>query len=322
MMKSRIRKTCLFLLSAALLLSALLGTGALAADYDYTIRVYAGTQGTLDGKQEVATHISHGKPYKLDLDELNVKLTDSKYYAKGLMVAGHESDGNDLFRSKTFTSITEDRAYVVVYGIKADLVAYTVRYMDANNKVLLPQDTYYGAVGEKPIVSFRYVEGYQPTAYNETKTLSSKASDNVFTFRYTPVKQTVNTVVVNQGTTTSTGNNGQTATNNQTNNQSNTQNAQTGNTNTQRTNNQAAANQTTDNPNTQELVDLDKQEVPLASGEDIKDVDTKTDNETASANHGLRSLLNARNLIIAGTSLALLLILIALLVGRRKKTSV
>ena len=318
-MKARIKKTCLSILSAALLLSMIIGTGALADNYSHTIRIYAGNQGTIDGKQELSVTVPHGGSYVLDINELNVKLKDSKYYAKGLKIAGEDN----LITSKTLTTVNEDQQYVVVYGIKTDLVSYMVRYLDANNKVLLSQDKYYGLVGDKPIVSFRYVEGYQPTAYNETKTLSSKESDNVFTFRYTPVK--TETIVINQTNNNNTNN--QTAGNTQTAN--NTNNAQTGSNDNNRVNltanqtpaNQAAANQAASNPETRELVDLDDEEVPLASGEDIKDLVKQSDKEEASSSQPglLHKLMTPHYLIIAATSLALLAILIGLIVSKRKK---
>lgn len=326
-MKSRIQKTCLFILSAALLLSMIIGTGALAKGYDYTIRIYAGNQGTIDGKQEISVSVPQDSTYILDVDELNIKLTNSKYYVKGLKPAGHEADADSLIISQTIR-VTEDQQYVVIYGIKKKLVSYTVRYMDANNKVLLPQATYYGLVGEKPVVSFRYVEGYQPTAYNETKTLVSKESDNVFTFRYTPVK--TNTVVVNQ---TDNNTEGQTTGNTQTANTTNTANNTPAssddgnrvNLNANRTpDNQAAANQAASNRDTREMVDLDDEEVPLASGEDIQGLTDKSDEEeVSSSQHGLlHTLLTPRYLIIAATSLALLAILIGLIVSKRKKQKV
>ena len=323
-MKSRIQKTCLFILSAALLLSMIIGTGALAKGYDYTIRIYAGNQGTIDGKQEISVSVPRGGTYVLDVDELNIKLTNSKYYVKGLKPAGHEADTDNLIVSQTLR-VNEDQQYVVIYGIKKNLVSYTVRYMDANNKVLLPQATYYGLVGEKPVISFRYVEGYQPTAYNETKTLVSKESDNVFTFRYTPVK--TETVVVNQ-TNNSTDN--RTAGNTQTaNTTGNANTSQTGSADNNRVDltanqtpdNRSAANQAASNPETRELVDLDDEEVPLASGEEIQDLADKSDKEEASSSQQglLHTLLTPRYLIIAATSLALLAILIGLIVSKRKK---
>ena len=39
------------------------------------------------------------------------------------------------------------------------------------------------------MVAYHYIEGYQPQAYNLTKTLSKNEAENVFTFVYEPVPQ-------------------------------------------------------------------------------------------------------------------------------------
>ena len=60
-----------------------------------------------------------------------------------------------------------DRDFVVAYGIKGDMVAYTVNYQDAAGNALLESDTYYGNPGERQYVSSRYVDGYVPQALNQ-----------------------------------------------------------------------------------------------------------------------------------------------------------
>lgn len=39
------------------------------------------------------------------------------------------------------------------------------------------------------MVAYHYIEGYQPQAYNLTKTLSKNEAENVFTFVYEPVPE-------------------------------------------------------------------------------------------------------------------------------------
>ena len=39
------------------------------------------------------------------------------------------------------------------------------------------------------MVAYHYIEGYQPQAYNLTKTLSANEAENVFTFVYQPVPE-------------------------------------------------------------------------------------------------------------------------------------
>jgi hypothetical protein len=77
------------------------------------------------------------------------------------------------------------------------MTTYTVRYVDQAGNDLIAADTFYGKIGDKPMVAFRYVEGYLPASYYITGTL--KESNNVFTFAYNPAEGnvTVNTIINN-----------------------------------------------------------------------------------------------------------------------------
>ena len=90
--------------------------------------------------------------------------------------------------------------FVVAYGMKGSAVEYTVNFVDADGATLAASRTLYANVGDKPIVSYIYVEGYQPQAYALTKTLTDNPADNVFTFTYTEIEPvTVTTTVVGGG---------------------------------------------------------------------------------------------------------------------------
>ena len=118
-----------------------------------------------------------------------------KYYVKGLRKSGRDnSETDELEASRYSVTVKGDADYVVAYGIKGNQVAYTVNYQDANGKELLASNTYYGNVGDKPVVAYQYVEGYTPQALALTKTLSENSAENVFTFRYTPIGTTVVTI--------------------------------------------------------------------------------------------------------------------------------
>lgn len=81
----------------------------------------------------------------------------------------------------------------------------TVSYQDAAGNELAPSDTYYGSVGDKPVVAYRYVEGYEPDVAALTKTLKANEAENVFTFVYAPVStEVVTRQVGTPGTVTST----------------------------------------------------------------------------------------------------------------------
>ena len=46
------------------------------------------------------------------------------------------------------------------------------------------RDSYYGNVGDEPVIAYLYIDGYIPDCYNQTGKLSSNASENVFNFVY------------------------------------------------------------------------------------------------------------------------------------------
>ena len=95
---------------------------------------------------------------------------------------------------------------MVAYGILGNAVAYTINYEDEAGRSLAPSETYYGNVGDRPVVSYLYIEGYQPQAYNLIGRLSENAADNVFTFVYSRVSAgtTTTTTTTTPGTTTTT----------------------------------------------------------------------------------------------------------------------
>lgn len=192
------------LFGSLLMLSAMIltiGQTAYAADeeeYTYTVRLYAGNQGELTGEgirapegasvtankdQVVISGLKYGDTvYMVPQDAAEV--SDSRYYVRGVRRSGRD---NSEATESSF-AVGSDRDYVIAYGIKGDMVAYTVNYMDASGNVLLESDTYYGNLGERQYVSARYVDGYQPQAYNLVMTLAANEAENVFNFVYTPVQ--------------------------------------------------------------------------------------------------------------------------------------
>ena len=66
-------------------------------------------------------------------------------------------------------------------------MGYTVRYVDTDGRQLLPDETYYGNIGDRPVIAYQYVENYRPQAYNLTGTLKENEAENVFTFTYTAI---------------------------------------------------------------------------------------------------------------------------------------
>lgn len=151
--------------------------------YTYKVTLSAGNKGTINGQNKIEqTNIASGSTVTFNLNDIQV--TDDKYYVKGIRLSGR--DNEEALASPVLDNVTGDADYVVAYGIKKDMVAYTVNYQDASGKALAESQTFYGNVGDKPIVAYQYIENYIPDALALTKTLSNNVSENVFTFTYKP----------------------------------------------------------------------------------------------------------------------------------------
>ena len=186
------KKILSILLVLGLIISKLpSSTVSAKTNYKYTVTVYAGNQGSFSGGQkEVSVEVEAGSQVTISMADLGFKVENEKYYARGFREAGHDNDETTGAVSLSF-KVNEDMSYVVAYGVRGEMVKYTVQYVDANGNELLPADEFYGMEGDKPVVAHRYIEGYQPQAYNVTKTLSANEADNVFVFTYTEAEVTV-----------------------------------------------------------------------------------------------------------------------------------
>ena len=218
--------------------------------YDYTIRVYAGAHGEFaDGSKEVTVSVKPGENVNISqiASDAGFKVTDDEYYCRGYRETGHD---NDESPSLVAFRADEDVAYEAAYGIKGGMVKYTILYLDADRVQLRESEEFYGMVGDKPVVSYRYVEGYHPQAINLTKTLSENEEDNVFTFTYSQnPERTVETetVIIAGG---GTGNN------------NNANGQQAGNAGGNAAGDNAGANEPAD------IIDLDDGDTPLAEDAD------------------------------------------------------
>lgn len=204
-----------------------------AEDYKYQVTIFSGKQGAFSGTAGlvvkgadysvsntadaiVIKNLNPGDTVSFEARSGAVALDkDSKYYVQGIRISGR--DNNAAVENSSF-EVTGDQEYVVAYGIKGNQVAYTINYQDANGNKLADSQTFYGNVGDKPVVAYTYIDGYTPEYRNLTKTLSANAAENVFTFNYLPYEtvtvttpgQTITnttgqTVTVPGGTTTTTG---------------------------------------------------------------------------------------------------------------------
>lgn len=175
-----------------------------AEGYGYTVTIYAGKQGSFsDGSKVKTVSVSQGED--VDIAQLasdaGFKVTNDEYYCRGFRETGHD---NDESPSLVAFKADEDVSYEAAYGIKGGMVKYTVMYVDPDGAELVDSNEYYGMVGDKPVVSYHYIDGYQPNAYNLTKKLVADEGQNVFAFSYLPLPEGAEAAADNAD-----GNNGQ-----------------------------------------------------------------------------------------------------------------
>ena len=145
----KLRRICTVCLALALVLMSIPPVEA-KARYTYTIRIYAGQQGTIGGGEVmVYSGLDYGSRVNFNLRDVTLN-DNSKYYVKGIRQSGRDNNtaGTTSFR------VTEDRDSVVAYGLLTDAVAYTINYVDGAGNTLAPSETYYGNVGDKPVVAY------------------------------------------------------------------------------------------------------------------------------------------------------------------------
>lgn len=197
------KKVITSILAAALLMSLSAGAVMAAEPYSYTVTFYAGNQGSFNGSglavnsdsavisqssdKIVISGLQAGDEVGLNVQAAVSLGADSKYYVQGVRLSGRD---NDTAAASVFV-VDGDADYVVAYGIKGNQVAYTVNYLDDDGNELAASEIFYGNVGDKPVVAYKYIEGYTPEALGLTKTLSANEAENVFTFEYDPIPITV-----------------------------------------------------------------------------------------------------------------------------------
>lgn len=182
----RLKKIFYTALTLCLFLAAAFPVSARGEEYTYTVRFFAGKQGSFaDGEMMVFEGLHYGD--RINFYQSAVKLNDnSKYYIRGIRESG--KDNSESTQTSSFV-VTGDRDYVVAYGILGDATSYTVNHVDSQGNTLAPSETYYGNVGDRPVVAYIYIEGWTPQAYNMTQTLKKDPAENVFDFVYTRTVQ-------------------------------------------------------------------------------------------------------------------------------------
>ena len=192
----KINKICVLLLALCMALVFGKSNVAYAAEYTYTVTFYSGGQGTfsdisafqipegaklsIQGDKVVVSNVKHGSVVGCSAQAAVSLKEDSKYYVKGIRLSGRDNNkvGYSAF------SVVEDQDYVVAYGIKGQQTSYTVNYVDGEGTKLAESRTYYGNVGDEPVIAYLYIEGFVPTTYNLSRPLVSDPADNMFNFIY------------------------------------------------------------------------------------------------------------------------------------------
>ncbi|MBR2512378.1 MAG: hypothetical protein IKE49_04840 [Firmicutes bacterium] len=172
-----------FMLSMMAMMTYTTADQAYAKEYKYKVTVYSGQQGHFKTGKVWSKTCKAGERVYISTKTLGFKLDNKKYYVRGFRIAGHDNDESSGYRTLSF-KVDRDVSYEVAYAMKGNMVGYVVRYQDTSGKELHKSDSFYGMAGDKPVVAYRYIDGYIPEAYYLGKTLSKDESKNVFTFRY------------------------------------------------------------------------------------------------------------------------------------------
>ncbi len=178
----RLKRVLYAVLSLCLLFGTVQPVSAKGEEYTYTVRFFAGKQGSFaEGEMMVFEGLHYGDRVNFYYNAVTLN-DNSKYYIRGIRESG--KDNSDSTQTSSF-QVTGDRDYVVAYGILGDATSYTINYVDTEGNPLAPSETYYGNVGDRPVVAYIYIEGWVPEAYNLVKTLKKDPAENVFDFVYT-----------------------------------------------------------------------------------------------------------------------------------------
>ena len=195
-MKRIIRRATILL--AVLVLSAAFFPACFG--YNYKVTVDPGELGFVMN-DNMSGEYAYGQSFVVDPNYVTFRddpesggWLGDRYFYKGLKEAGKDNynDYNEnpyVYPVNDTVIVKKDTMYVAAYGLEATKVKYVVNYVDAQGNTMAPSKTHYGNEGDKPVVAFVYVDGYQPQAYNLTKTLVGDESQNVFTFTYTAIPQ-------------------------------------------------------------------------------------------------------------------------------------
>ena len=170
-----------------------IGMSVAAFAYEYTVTVSGGA-GTVDGAV-VPAEVPLGGTVSLPTSTPD----DPKYVFKGYYISGREGTlYTTTYAGVDGKGIQKDTDLVAAYGVPGDMYKYTVNYVNqATGAPLHDPEEFYANEGDNLVVVYRYVEGYLPTTYSQSKTISA-TEPNVFTFEYNPAP-TSEIIVIDEG---------------------------------------------------------------------------------------------------------------------------
>ena len=179
----------LFLFLVAIITFIAMTTTVRAKEYKYHVQMIVRN---VDGSGNEYTSVLYDNTevaYGTDFNtSAYVAENYDKYQFKGWHVSGKDRD--ELVGTVT---ITEDTVFVASYRMPGTVVSYTATYTDADTgEQIAEPDVFFGSVGDKPVVGYKYIDGYTPVnARNITTSegLKADSSQNVFPFTYRKITQ-------------------------------------------------------------------------------------------------------------------------------------
>ena len=149
----------IIILALSILLCLCILSTAAYADYGYTVRIFAGNQGTFSGESVIVLDGQAPGEIKFDINSVTVNDT-SRYFVKGVRVSGRDnSEFTDTIR------VDRDVDYVVAYGIKGSEVTFTLILKASDTGKELGRKTVYGNKGDKALIKSPYVDGYEASGH-------------------------------------------------------------------------------------------------------------------------------------------------------------
>jgi len=175
------------------------GNGSFSGDIDY---VDNGAASASVNSNSASVTIG-GTEYELEEMPDGNAPDDSKYFVRGLKVAGDDNDNAIVGTIDVTTGQghvgEEDVELVIAYGLKSNMVTYTVNYYLAGSTTeIADSETHYGVIGDKPVVSYKHIEGYLPQTLNITGTIAENGTTE-FNFYYNMVDANGNIIIINRG---------------------------------------------------------------------------------------------------------------------------